>query len=249
MKILVPIKGVMDYNAKVNITPDGSGIEKEDVKISMNPFDETALEESLQLKEKGIANEVVVVSIGSYKVEKVLRDALAMGADRGILIESNEVLESLSVAKILHEIVKQENPKIVIAGKKSTDNESGQTGQMLAALIGWPQATFVSKIDVSNNHAIVTREIDFGTITLEIPLPAIITVDLNLNEPRYISLSNIIKMRKKNLEKKKISDFAIDLTPRLKILKFEEKQIERKNQRLHSTTELISILKSKNGLL
>ncbi|AKK19969.1 electron transfer flavoprotein subunit beta/FixA family protein [Candidatus Liberibacter africanus] len=249
MKILVPIKGVIDYNAKVRITTNGSDIEQEHMKIVMNPFDETALEESVRLKEKGIANEVIVVCIGSYKVEKVLRNALAMGADKGILVESDITLESLSVAKILCEIAKQENPAMVITGKQSTDNGSSQTGQMLAALMNWSQATFASKIEVSHNHAIVTREIGSGTVTVEIPLPAIITVDLNLNEPRYISLSNIIKVRHKKFEKKKISDFTIDLTPRLKVLKFEEKKAERKGLRLNSAAELIAILKSKHGLL
>ncbi len=249
MKILVPIKGVINYNTKVRIKNDYSGIETENTKISMNPFDEIALEESLQLREKGIATEVIVVSIGSCKVEEVLKNSLAMGADRGILNESNETLEPLSIAKILREIVKKENPIIVIAGKQTTDNESNQTGQMLAALMRWPQATFVSNIKIIDNHAIVTREVGHGTMTMETPLPAVITVDLNLNEPRYISLPNIIKARKKRIEKKKATDFAIDLTPRLKVLRFEENRAERKGLRLYSTTKLIEILKSKHDLL
>ncbi|KGB27287.1 electron transfer flavoprotein subunit beta [Candidatus Liberibacter solanacearum] len=249
MKILVPIKAVIDYNAKVRIKIDGSGIEQDNMKMSINPFDEIALEESLRLKEKGIATEVIVVSIGTYKVEAVLKNALAMGADRGIFVESDEILESLSIAKILCEIVKQEKPIAVIAGKQTTDNESNQTGQMLAALLGWSQATFVSKIEMYNDHAITVREMGHGTMTIEIPLPAVITVDLNLNEPRYISLPNIMKARKKQLEKKMASDFAINLTPRLKVLKFEENRAERTSSRLYSATELIETLKSKHGLL
>ncbi|MBL0848607.1 MAG: electron transfer flavoprotein subunit beta/FixA family protein [Candidatus Liberibacter ctenarytainae] len=249
MKILVPLKGVIDYNAKIRIKADGSGIEQGNMKMFINPFDEIAIEESLQLKERGVATEIVAVSIGPDKTEESLRNALAMGADRGIFIKSNEALEPLSVAKILREIVSQESPSIVITGKKNTDTEASQTGQMLAALLGWPQATFASKIEINENRAIVVRETGSGTITIEITLPAVITVDLNLNEPRYISLPNIIKSRKKPLEKRMDSDFSIDLTPRLKVLKLEENKVERSGLRLHSSIELIEILKNKHGLL
>ncbi|MBA5723634.1 electron transfer flavoprotein subunit beta/FixA family protein [Candidatus Liberibacter sp.] len=249
MKILVPVKRVIDYNAKVRIKSDGSGIEHNNMKMSMNPFDEVAIEEAIQLKENGIATEIIAVSIGSHDSEETLKNALAMGADRGILIESDEILEPLSVAKLLREIVKQEKPRIVILGKKAIDDEASQTGQMLATLMGWAQATFVSSIKVHDDHVIVVRETDFGTETITITLPAIITVDLNLNEPRYISLPNIMKARKKTLEKKIASDFALNLTPRLKVLSFEENSVERSGLRVHSVPELLEKLKSENGLL
>ncbi|MBY7649204.1 MAG: electron transfer flavoprotein subunit beta [Candidatus Liberibacter europaeus] len=249
MKILVPIKGVIDYNAKVRIKVDSSGIDTENVKMLINPFDEVAIEESLQLREKGMATEIIAVSIGCGKTEEILKNALAMGVDRAIFIESRAILEPLSIAKLLREIVSEEKPDIVIAGKQTTDNESNQTGQMLAALMGWGQATFASRIEIDKNHVIVMRETGSGAITIKTELPTVITVDLSLNEPRYISLPNMIKARKKHIERRMDTDFLIDLTPHLKILKVEENTINRAGLRLNSTSELIKILRNKHGLL
>ncbi|AHA27651.1 electron transfer flavoprotein subunit beta/FixA family protein [Candidatus Liberibacter americanus] len=249
MKVLVPIKGVIDYNANIRVKVDGSGIEKDNLKTLTNPFDEVAIEEALRLKEKVIADEVIAVSIGACKTEEILKNALAMGADRAIFIESKEILEPLSVAKLLREIVNQEKPKIVITGKKTTDYESNQTGQMLAALMKWPQATFASSIEIDKYNATIIREMGYGIETIEVTLPAVITVDLNLNDPRYISLSNMMKSRKKIIEKKIDSDFLIDLKPHLKTLNFEENKIKRSGIRLNSALELIEILKNKHGLL
>ncbi len=211
MKILVPVKRVVDYNVKIRVKPDGSGVELANVKMSMNPFDEISVEEALRLKEAGKAEEVVVVSIGPAKAEETIRTALAMGADRGILIETEETVEPLAVAKLLKGVVEAEAPGLVIVGKQAIDDDSNQTGQMLAALLGWGQATFASKLELGADKATVTREVDGGLQTIDVKLPAIVTTDLRLNEPRYASLPNIMKAKKKPLDKKSPSDFGVDV--------------------------------------
>ncbi|AGA64206.1 Electron transfer flavoprotein, beta subunit [Liberibacter crescens BT-1] len=249
MNILIPIKMVVDSHINVHVKNDGSGIELNNIKMSINPFDEIAVEEAVRLKELGKAKEIIVVSIGPRKAEDILRHALAMGATRAILIESDEDLEPLAIAKLLKKVIEEEQPKIVIAGKKAIDDEACQTGQMIAGLMGWSQATFASKIEIDDNHAIVTREIDGGTHTIKINLPAVITTELNLNEPRYMSLLNIIKAKKQSIERKLSSNFSIDLTARLKVLSIEKPCINRKSLRLNSITELFEKLKNKSSML
>jgi electron transfer flavoprotein beta subunit len=222
MKVLVAVKRVVDYNVKVRVKSDGSGVDIADVKMSMNPFDEIAVEEAVRLKEKGVATEVVVVSCGSPQSQETLRTAMAIGADRGILVETPEALQPLAVAKLLHAVVQKEQPRLVILGKQAIDGDNNQTGQMLGALMDAPQATFASKIEVADGHATVTREIDGGLETVRLPLPAVVTTDLRLNEPRYVTLPNIMKARKKALETVKSADFGVDLSPRLKVLKVAE---------------------------
>src|SRR2546422_7642709 len=222
MKILVPVKRVVDFNVKVRVKADGSGVETANVKMSMNPFDEIAVEEALRLKEAGTATEVVAVSCGVQACQETLRTALALGADRAILVETDAELQPLAVAKLLRAIVQKENPQLVILGKQAIDDDCNQTGQMLAALLGWPQATFASKLVIDGQAALVTREVDGGLETLKIKLPAVITTDLRLNEPRYPSLPNIMKAKKKPLEVKKPGDYGVDVTPRIKTLKVSE---------------------------
>ncbi len=248
MKILVPIKRVVDYNVKVQVKADNSNVDIANVKMSMNPFDEIAVEEAIQLKEKNIASEVVVVTIGIDKCEEVLRTALAMGADRSILITTDEETQSLGVAKVLKEVVEQEKPDMVIMGKQAIDDDCNQTGQMLSALLGWPQATFASNISIDGNKAKIGREVDEGIETIEVNLPAIITTDLRLNEPRYVALPNIMKARSKPLDKKTVADYGVDFTPRIKTLKVEEPTKRSGGEIVETTQELVNKLKEKGVL-
>jgi electron transfer flavoprotein beta subunit len=222
MKVLVSIKRVVDYNVKVRVKSDGTGVETANVKMSMNPFDEIAVEEAVRLKEAGVATEIVAVSCGVLGCQETLRTALAIGADRAILVETNEELQPLAVAKLLKGVCAKENPQIVILGKQAIDDDSNQTGQMLAALLGWPQATFASKVKVADGKAQVTREVDGGLETISIKLPAIVTTDLRLNEPRYVTLPNIMKAKKKTLEMLKPDALGVDVSPRLQTLKVAE---------------------------
>ena len=223
MKVLVPVKRVLDYNVKPRVKADGSGVDLANVKMSMNPFDEIAVEEAIRLKEKGAATEVVVVTIGVAKAETdVLLTARAMGADRGILIATDDEVEPLGVAKLLKAVCDEEQPGLVILGKQAIDDDSNQTGQMLAALLGWPQGTFASKLEVSGDRIVVTREVDGGLETVDLKAPAIVTTDLRLNEPRYATLPNIMKAKSKPVAKKTIADYGIDVSPRLKTLKVVE---------------------------
>src|SRR5712691_4414874 len=222
MKILVSVKRVVDFNVKVRVKADGSGVETANVKMSMNPFDEIAVEEAVRLKEAWVASEIVVVSCGSQACQETLRTALAIGADRAILVQTDAELQPLAVAKLLKAVASKENPKLVILGKQAIDDDSNQTGQMLAALLGWPQATFASKLKIEGDKAQVTREVDGGLETISIKLPAIVTTDLRLNEPRYVTLPNIMKAKKKPLEVLKPDALGVDVTPRLRTLKVEE---------------------------
>lgn len=249
MKILVPVKRVVDYNVKIRVKPDGSGVELANVKMSMNPFDEISVEEALRLKEAGKAEEIVIVSIGPAKAEETIRTALAMGADRGILIETDEAVEPLAVAKLLKGVVDAEAPGLVIVGKQAIDDDSNQTGQMLAALLGWGQATFASKLELSADKATVTREVDGGLQTIDVKLPAIVTTDLRLNEPRYASLPNIMKAKKKPLDKKTPADFGVDVAQRLKVLKTEEPGGRKAGIKVKSVAELVDKLKNEAGVL
>ena len=222
MKILVPVKRVVDYNVKVRVKSDGSGVDIANVKMSMNPFDEIAVEEAVRLKEKGVAAEVIAVSCGDAKCQETLRTAMAIGADRGILVETTDELQPLAVAKLLKALVEKEQPRLVILGKQAIDDDCNQTGQMLAALCDLPQATFASKVEVDGEKVKVTREVDGGLETISISMPAIITTDLRLNEPRYVTLPNIMKAKKKPLENVKPADLGVDVAPRLKTLKVSE---------------------------
>jgi len=251
MKILVPVKRVVDYNVKIRVKPDGTGIDLANVKMSINPFDEIAVEEAVRLKEKGHASEVVVVSIGPAKVQETLRSALAYGADRAILVETPETatVEPLAVAKILKAIVGAEQPGLVIMGKQAIDDDCNQTGQMLAALLGWGQGTFASKIVLEGSSLHVTREVDGGLETVALKAPAIVTTDLRLNEPRYPSLPNIMKAKKKPLDTKKPEDFGVDITPRLKVLKTAEPKTRKAGIKVSSVAELVAKLKTEAGVL
>ncbi|MDW5444171.1 electron transfer flavoprotein subunit beta/FixA family protein [Polaromonas sp. SM01] len=222
MKIMVPVKRVVDYNVKVRVKSDGSGVDIANVKMSMNPFDEIAVEEATRLREKGLATEVIAVSCGVAQCQETLRTAMAIGADRAILVETAEELQPLAVAKLLKALVEKEQPQLVILGKQAIDDDCNQTGQMLAALLGWPQATFASKVDIVDGQAVVMREVDGGMETLSLTLPAIITTDLRLNEPRYVTLPNIMKAKKKQLDNFKPEELGVDVTPRLKTLKVSE---------------------------
>ncbi|MFL5077047.1 MAG: electron transfer flavoprotein subunit beta/FixA family protein [Microvirga sp.] len=221
MKILVPVKRVVDFNVKIRVKADGSGVELSNIKMSMNPFDEIAVEEAIRLKEQGKATEIVAVSIGPQQAQETIRTALAMGADRGILVKTAETVEPLGVAKILKKIVEEESPQLVILGKQAIDDDSNQTGQMLAALLGWPQGTFASKIVVTDGGIDVTREVDGGLQTVGLKLPAIVTTDLRLNEPRYASLPNIMKAKKKPIQELTPQALSVDVTPKVKIVKVE----------------------------
>jgi len=222
MKILVPVKRVIDYNVKPRVKGDGSGVDLANVKMSMNPFDEIAIEEAVRLKEMGVATEVIAVSCGATQCQETLRTAMAIGADRAILVECNDELQPLAVAKLLKALVDKEQPGLVILGKQAIDDDCNQTGQMLAALAGWPQATFASKVELADGHANVTRDVDGGSETLKLKLPAVVTTDLRLNEPRYVTLPNIMKAKKKPLEMVKPSDLGVDVAPRIKTLKVSE---------------------------
>lgn len=249
MKVLVAVKRVVDYNVKIRVKSDGSGVELTNVKMSMNPFDEIAVEEALKLKEAGKVSEVVVVSIGPAQAQETLRTALAMGADRAILVKNDDAVEPLAVAKILKGVVEAEEPKIVLLGKQAIDDDSNQTGQMLSALLGWAQATFASEVQLGETSANVTREVDGGLQTIEVQLPAIITTDLRLNQPRYASLPNIMKAKKKPLEEKAPADYGVDTAPRLKILKTEEPSGRKAGVKVASVAELVDKLKNEAGVL
>ncbi len=244
MKIIVTVKRVVDYNVKIRVKPDGSGVELANVKMSMNPFDEISVEEALRLREAGKASEVVVVSVGPAKAEETLRTALAMGADRAILVETDDAVEPLAVAKIIKGVAEVEQPGLIIVGKQAIDDDCNQTGQMLSALLGWAQGTFASKIELGDGNASVTREVDGGLQTIEIKLPAVVTTDLRLNEPRYASLPNIMKAKKKPLDKKSPADFGVDTAPRLKVLKTEEPEGRKAGIKVKSVEELVSSLKT-----
>ncbi len=243
MKILVPVKRVVDYNVKIRVKPDGSGVDLANVKMSMNPFDEIAVEEALRLKEAGKATEVVVVSIGPAKADETLRTALAMGADRGSLVKTDETVEPLAVAKILAKIAAEEQPGLIILGTQAIDDDSNQTGQMLAALLGWGQGTFASKVVITDGAVDVTREIDGGLQTVSLKLPSVVTTDLRLNEPRYASLPNIIKAKKKEVAVKAPSDYGVDVAPRLEVLKTAEPATRSAGVKVGSVAELVSKLK------
>ena len=250
MKVLVPVKRVVDYNVKIRVKADGSGVELANVKMSMNPFDEIAVEEAIRLKEKGAVTEIVAVSIGPAKAQETIRTALAMGADRGILVETgDEIVEPLAVAKLLKGIVEAEQPGLVIIGKQAIDDDSNQTGQMLAALLGWPQGTFASKVAIEGETLLVTREVDGGLESIKLNMPAIVTTDLRLNEPRYASLPNIMKAKKKPLDTKKPADFGVDVTPRLKVLKTTEPAGRKAGVKVGSVAELVAKLKDEAGVL
>jgi electron transfer flavoprotein beta subunit len=243
MKILVPVKRVVDYNVKVRVKADGSGVETQGVKMSMNPFDEIAVEEAVRLKEKGIATEIVAVSLGLANCAETIRTALAMGADRGILVETDVELQPLAVAKLLRAIALKEQPGLIVMGKQAIDDDMNATGQMLAALLGWAQGTFASKVVIAGDMAMVTREVDGGLETVEINLPAIVTTDLRLNEPRYASLPNIMKARKKPIETIRPADLGVDPTPRLTTVSVAEPPKRQAGVKLKSVAELVAKLK------
>ena len=249
MKILVPVKRVVDYNVKVRVKADGTGVELANVKMSMNPFDEIAVEEALRLKEAGKATEVVIVSIGPAQAAETIRTGLAMGADRGVLVKTDAPTEPLAVAKLLKGVVEAEHPGLVILGKQAIDDDSNQTGQMLSALLGWSQATFASKVVIGDTTADVTREVDGGLQTITVKLPAIITTDLRLNEPRYASLPNIMKAKKKPIDEKTPADFGVDVTPRLTVLKTSEPPARKGGAKVGSVAELVGKLKNEAGVL
>jgi len=244
MKILVPVKRVIDYNVKPRVKADGSGVDLANVKMSMNPFDEIAVEEAIRLKEKGAATEIVAVSVGPAKAQETLRTALAMGADRAILIETDEEVEPLAVAKILKAIADEEAPGLVILGKQSISDDSNQTGQMLAALMGRPQGTFANTVEVSGDSVTVKREVDGGLQTVKLALPAIVTTDLRLNEPRYASLPNIMKAKQKPLAVKTAGDYGVDLTPRLKTLKVAEPPVRQAGEKVADVAALVEKVKA-----
>ncbi len=249
MKVLVPVKRVVDYNVKVRVKADGTGVDIANVKMSMNPFDEIACEEAIRLREKGLASEVVAVSLGEAKSQETLRTALAMGADRAVLIEAEAELQPLAVAKLLRAVAVREEPGLVILGKQAIDDDSNQTGQMLAALLGWPQATFISKLELGAGEAAVSREVDEGIERIKVKLPAVVTVDLRLNEPRYASLPNIMKAKKKPIDTLKPVDLGVEVTPRLRYLRFEEPPKRQGGIKLGSVAELVAKLGNEAGVL
>jgi electron transfer flavoprotein beta subunit len=249
MKILVPVKRVVDYNVKIRVKADGSGVELANVKMSMNPFDEIAVEEALRQKEAGKASEVIVVSIGPAQASETLRTGLAMGADRGILIKTDAIVEPLAVAKLLKAVVGAEQPGLVILGKQAIDDDCNQTGQMLAALTGWGQGSFASKVVIGEGVVDVTREVDGGLQTVQLKLPAIVTTDLRLNEPRYASLPNIMKAKKKPIDEKTPADLGVDVTPRLKILKTVEPGGRKAGLKVKTVAELVAKLKDEAGVI
>ena len=244
MKVLVPVKRVVDYNVKVRVKSDKSGVELDNVKMSMNPFDEIAVEEALRLKEKGIATEVIAISIGSTQVQETIRNALAMGADSGIFIEAKNDLEPLNVAKIISSTAKKESIDLMILGKQAIDDDMNATGQMIAALLGWPQATFASKVEISDKKAVVSREVDGGIENIEVALPAVISTDLRLNEPRYASLPNIMKAKKKPINQIQVDELNLKIEQRLDILKVEEPTKRQSGIMLKTVEELVDKLKN-----
>ena len=249
MKVLVPIKRVVDYNVKIRVKSDNSGVELSNVKMSMNPFDEIAVEEAIKLKEAGSVSEIVVLSIGPQQSQETLRTALAMGADRGILVKTDELVEPLNVAKIIKAVSEEENPDLIILGKQAIDDDCNQTGQMLAALLGWSQGTFASELKISDGKANVVREIDGGLQTLEITLPSIITTDLRLNEPRYASLPNIMKAKKKPIDEKLPEDYNMEISPMLEIVKVSEPAQREAGIKVETVEELVDKLKNEAGVI
>ncbi|ODA66119.1 Electron transfer flavoprotein subunit beta [Methyloligella halotolerans] len=249
MKILVPVKRVVDYNVKIRVKSDGSGVDLANVKMAMNPFDEIAVEEALKIKERGDAEEVIAISIGPAKAQDTLRTALAMGADRAILIKTEETTEPLAVAKLLKKAVEDESPDLVIMGKQAIDDDCNQTGQMLASLLGWAQGTFASKVEFGDGKVNVTREIDGGLETVALKMPAVITTDLRLNEPRYASLPNIMKAKKKPIDEKTPEDLGVDVTPHIKTLSVEEPPKREAGEIVESVAELVDKLKNEAGVL
>jgi electron transfer flavoprotein beta subunit len=249
MKILVPVKRVVDFNVKIRVRGDGSGVDLANVKMSMNPFDEIAVEEALRLKEKGQAGEIVIVSIGPPQTAETIRTALAMGADRGIMVKTDASPEPLAVAKILKGVAEQESPGLVILGKQAIDDDCNQTGQMLAALTGWPQGTFASKVLIEGESLLVTREVDGGLQTVRLKLPAIVTTDLRLNEPRYASLPNIMKAKKKPIDERTPADYGVDVVPRLQVLKTTEPAGRKAGVKVRTVEELVDKLKNEAGVI
>jgi electron transfer flavoprotein beta subunit len=249
MKVLVPIKRVVDFNVKIRVKADGSGVDLANVKMAMNPFDEIAVEEAIRLREAGKAKEIIVVSVGPQQAQETLRTALAMGADRAIIVKTDEQTEPRGGAQVLKGVVDAEKPGLVLLGKQAIDDDSNQTGQMLAALLGWAQGTFASKVEINGDKAKVTREVDGGLQTVELKMPAIVTVDLRLNEPRYASLPNIMKAKKKPLDEKTAADFSADMKPRLKVLKTEEPGGRKAGIKVKSVAELVDKLKNEAGVL
>ena len=249
MKVLVPVKRVVDYNVKIRVKSDNSGVELSNVKMSMNPFDEIAVEEAIKLKEAGTISEIVVLSIGPQQSQETIRTALAMGADRGILVKTDELVEPLNVAKIIKAVSEEENPDLIILGKQAIDDDSNQTGQMLAALLGWSQGTFASELKISDGKANVVREIDGGLQTLEIKLPSIITTDLRLNEPRYASLPNIMKAKKKPIDEKLPEDYNLEISPMLEIVKVSEPAQREAGIKVETVEELVDKLKNEAGVI
>ena len=249
MKILVPVKRVVDYNVKIRVKTDGSGVELANVKMSMNPFDEIAIEEALRLKEAGKASEVIIVSIGPAQASETIRTGLAMGADRGVLVKTDQTVEPLAVAKILKGVAEAEKPGLIILGKQAIDDDCNQTGQMLAALLGWGQGTFASKVEMADGTVDVTREVDGGLQTVTLKTPAVVTTDLRLNEPRYASLPNIMKAKKKPIDEKTPADYGVDVTPRLTVLKTMEPKGRTGGAKVGSVEELVSKLKNEAGVL
>ncbi len=249
MKVLVPVKRVVDANVKVRVKTDGSGVELANVKMAMNPFCEIAVEEAIRLKEAGKVEEIIAVSIGTAQAAETIRTALAMGADRGILVKVDGITEPLAVAKILKGVVEAEQPGLVILGKQAIDDDANQTGQMLAALLGWSQGTFASKVELDGDKARVTREVDGGLQTVELKMPAIVTTDLRLNQPRYASLPNIMKAKKKPLDEKSAADYGVDVQPRLKVLKTEEPAGRKAGVKVKDVAELVQKLKNEAGVL
>jgi electron transfer flavoprotein beta subunit len=249
MKILVPVKRAVDKDVKIRVKADGSGVELSNVKMSMNPFDEIAVEEALRLKEAGKATEIVTVSIGPAQAAETIRTALAMGADRGILVKADGVVEPLAVAKILKAITDAEKPGLIIMGKQAIDDDSNQTGQMLAALLGWPQGTFASKVAIDGEALMVTREVDGGLQTVKLKMPAIVTTDLRLNEPRYASLPNIMKAKKKPIDDKSAADYGVDIKPRLEVVKTAEPPVRKAGVKVKTVAELVDKLKNEAGAI
>jgi len=249
MKVIVPVKRVVDYNVKIRVKADGSGVELNNVKMSMNPFDEIAIEEAIRMKEAGTVSEIIAISVGPQQAQETIRTALAMGADRGILVKHDDIVEPLAVAKILKGIVDEESPEIVILGKQAIDDDANQTGQMLAALTGWAQGTFASEVKIDGDTATVTREVDGGLQTISLKMPVILTTDLRLNEPRYASLPNIMKAKKKPLDEKSPADYGVDTAPRLKVVNTEEPEDRQAGVKVGSVTELVDKLKNEANVL
>jgi len=249
MKVLVAVKRVVDYNVKIRVKADGSGVDLANVKMSMNPFDEIAVEEAIRLKEAGTVSEIIAVSVGPQQAQETIRTALAMGADRGILIKHDDYVEPLAVAKLLKKVIEEEQPGLVILGKQAIDDDCNQTGQMLSALLGWSQAAFASKLEISGDSAKVTREIDGGLQTITCKMPMVVTTDLRLNQPRYASLPNIMKAKKKPLDEKVAADMGVDLAPKLKVVSTTEPPARQGGKKVGSVAELVDKLKNEAGVL